>query len=99
MTVRKAKARNARTPQQPPPPTPPLVQPDPAHADPSARAARTPDRRRRAARLAEQVRRQDEECAKLAALPVQHPHAAGNALADKPPVATGALAAVGSARG
>jgi transposase len=36
-----------------------------------------PDDLRRAARLAEQQRRQAEDCAKIAALPVQHPHAAG----------------------
>lgn len=36
-----------------------------------------PDDLRRAARIAEQQRRQAEECAKIAALPVQHPHAAG----------------------
>jgi transposase len=37
---------------------------------------------RRAARLAEQARRQAEECAKIAALPVHHEHAAGIDVGD-----------------
>jgi transposase len=59
---------------------------------PKTRTARTPPapppvnqdatELRRAARLAEQARRQAQECARLASLPVQHSHAAGIDVGD-----------------
>ncbi len=49
----------------------------PRPATPTTPTAPPPDDLRRAARIAEQQRRHAEECAKLAALPVQHEHAAG----------------------
>jgi transposase len=86
MTVRKAKARNARTLQQPlrPAPTPALVNPDKAKAKtkPPTRPAQAAADRRRAARAADQARQQAEECARIAALPVQHRHAAGIDVGD-----------------
>ena len=84
MAPRKGKTLAARTPQQPlqPTPTPPL-------ASPTATAAAAPDRPsqaaadlRRAARFVEQTRQQAEARAKVAALPVQHPHAAGIDVGD-----------------
>src|SRR5262249_5192555 len=64
MSDRKTKASPARPRQLPCPATP---------APPSAR----PDDLRRAARLAALERRQAEDRARIAALPVQHAHAAG----------------------
>jgi transposase len=81
MSVRNTKTPNVRTLQQAvPPPTPPIVQAPPAatqsNAPPHQPRSRRPSRR--AARVAEQqARRQAEECARLASLPVQHEHAAG----------------------
>jgi transposase len=66
MSARKAQAPGARRQPQPRPPRP----------DPAAEAVR------RAARITEQARRQAEECAKIAALPVQHEHAAGIDVGD-----------------
>jgi transposase len=68
MTVRKQKARPDRNPLPPPP------------ADHPGRAAAD---LRRAARFTEQTRRQAEDCARLAALPVSHPHAAGVDVGDQ----------------
>jgi transposase len=95
MSVGKTKSRNARTLQQPlrPTPTPTIVNAAPATPTPTAQTPSnpprpTPDRRRadraaqRAARVAEHARRQAEECARVAALPVQHPHAAGIDVGD-----------------
>jgi transposase len=94
MSVRKARSRAARLLQQPlqPQPTPPFVQPDKAQAEvqaqaqaqarPQARQAQAARELRRAARRTEQARREVEECAKVAALPVQHPHAAGIDVGD-----------------
>jgi transposase len=91
MADRKPKTLNARILQQPllPTPTPPIAYPDPAQTDTPAPPPRaTPDRRcadradRRAARSAEQARRQAEQCAKIATLPVQHGHAAGIDVGD-----------------
>jgi transposase len=56
------------------PPTRPRQLPSPA---PSAPPSATPDDLRRAARLAAYERRQAEDRARIAALPVQHVHAAG----------------------
>jgi transposase len=82
MSARKAKPGRARTRQQPhpPAPTPPPVHPDPA--DTPARQAQATADLWRAARIGAQVRRQAEDCARLAALPVQHPHAAGIDVGD-----------------
>lgn len=63
MAVRKPKSRSARTT----PATPPT--------DPNR--SRTTTDLQRAARHAEQTRRQAEECARLTSLPIQHEHAAG----------------------
>jgi transposase len=68
MTVRKPKTRTARTPQPTPRTTP--------------ERCRTPTDLQRAARFAEQTRRQAQDCAKLASLPVQHAHAAGIDVGD-----------------
>jgi transposase len=84
MPARKAKDLNARTLQRPlqPAPTPPLTRPDKAPADTTAcQPPASPDLRR-LARRTEQARREAEECAKLAALPVQHAHAAGIDVGD-----------------
>jgi transposase len=72
MSARQPKTRSPRTPPQARPPRP-RRRPDQADA-----AAEV----RRAARHAEQVRRQAEECAKLASLPVKHEHAAGIDVGD-----------------
>jgi transposase len=82
MTVRKANTRNARTLQQPlqPSPTPPLVNPDKVKATAGPPQA-TADLRR-TGRMAEQARREAEQCARMAALPVQHAHAAGIDVGD-----------------
>ncbi|HKB42530.1 MAG TPA: IS110 family transposase [Gemmataceae bacterium] len=69
MPPRDAKAPHARSQPAPRPPRP----------GPAA------DDLRRAARLAERDRRQAEECAKLASLPVRHEHAAGIDVGDATP--------------
>lgn len=78
MSVRKTATRAARTLQQPlqPPPARPIVK---APKAPSPHAA---DDLRRAARMAEQARHEAEECAKIAAMPIQHEHAAGIDVGD-----------------
>jgi transposase len=83
MSVRKAKALNVRTLQQPllPTPKPALIHPDKAHT-PNARQPQATVDLRRAFRISEQARREAEECAKVAALPVQHGHAAGIDVGD-----------------
>jgi transposase len=68
-------AMAARQPKSRSPRTPPRARPTQAQ---TAAAAEV----RRAGRHAEQVRRQAEECAKLASLPVQHAHAAGIDVGD-----------------
>jgi transposase len=73
MSARKAKAPDARAHQQPRPP-----HPAPTPAYPRSHA----DDLRRVARLAERDRRAAEECAKVAALPVRHSHAAGIDVGD-----------------
>jgi transposase len=80
MAPRKGRTRAVRTPQQPlrPTPTPPIGPPP----QPPAAAAPAAADLRRAARFAEQTRRQAEDCARVAALPVQHPHAAGIDVGD-----------------
>jgi transposase len=84
MPARKAKDLNARTLQRPvqPAPTPPLTRPDQADDGATARRPPAPPDLRRIARLEEQARREAEECAKLAALPVKHEHAAGIDVGD-----------------
>jgi len=84
MSVRKPQSLNARTLQQPcqPRSSPAIVNPHKAKAKTPARRARTRAGRRRAGRIAEQARRQAEECAQVAALPVQHEHAAGIDVGD-----------------
>jgi transposase len=69
MSIRQPKPRSPRTPPQ----ARPRLRPDQADAA---------EQVRRAGRHAEQVRRQAEECAKLASLPVQHAHAAGIDVGD-----------------
>ncbi len=85
MAARQSKTRSPRTP-----PHQPRVAPDPAQAKArNANAKATAAARasaaaalRRAGRHAEQVRREAEECAKLASLPVKHEHAAGIDVGD-----------------
>jgi transposase len=76
MAARKPNSRNAR-----PKPHPPLVNPDQAKANAAARPDAAAEIRR-AGRLAEQVQREAEDCARLASLPVQHEHAAGIDVGD-----------------
>ena len=80
MAVRKEKTRAARTLQQPlhPKPTPPLA----AAAQSQAPRPQSAADVRRAARFVEQTRQQAEDCAQVAALPVQHPQAAGIDVGD-----------------
>jgi len=73
MPARKANAPTARSRQQPQP-----AHPTPTPAHPRSPAADF----RRATRLTERARREAEECARLAALPVQHRHAAGIDVGD-----------------
>jgi transposase len=82
MAGRKVHTLHARTLQQPlqPKPTPPIVHPD--QAPRPARQLHAADDLRWAGRLAEQTRRDAEECAKVATLPVQHSHAAGIDVGD-----------------
>jgi transposase len=82
MSSRKPKARNARTLQQPfqPNPTLPIVNPTKAN-DPAPKTQATANIRH-TARIAEQTRLEAEACAKIAALPVQHDHAAGIDVGD-----------------
>jgi transposase len=82
MSGRKVPALHVRTVQQPlsPPPTPTIVHPN--HAPTRSRQADTADALRRAGRLSEQTRRDAEECAKVAGLPVRHAHAAGIDVGD-----------------
>jgi transposase len=88
MSARKTKPPSARTRQQPLQPTPTRVKPSPAQPEPKAKAnitarrPRSPADKRRAARVAEQARRQAEACAQIAAMPVRHEHAAGIDVGD-----------------
>src|SRR5262245_26306562 len=66
---------NTRSPRTPPPARPHRRRRRRDQADGAAQG-------RRASRHAEQVRRQAEECARLASLPVQHEHAAGIDVGD-----------------
>src|SRR5262245_51006887 len=77
MTVRKANSRNARTLQQSLQPTP-----QPVPLKPKPALDHTAADLRRAARIAEQTRREAEACAKLASMPVQNSHAAGIDVGD-----------------
>ena len=83
MAVRKSK-QHVRVLQQPlqPRPTPPIVHADPAKDQQSVLRPPTAAAGRRAARVAEQARHDAEACAKVAALPVQHEHAAGIDVGD-----------------
>jgi transposase len=80
MAVRQSKTRSPRT-QTHPPRVPADSAKAKAKANASARAEAAAEVRR-AARHAEQVRREAEECAKLASLPVPHEHAAGIDVGD-----------------
>ena len=82
MSVRKSKRLNVRSLQQAlqATPTPPIV--NPAQATTAARPADAAADLRRVGRITEQVRHEAEACAKLAALPVQHSHAAGIDVGD-----------------
>jgi transposase len=81
-SARKAPTPAARTLQQPlqPRPTRPIVKPHQAPA--TTRTPQAADDLRRAARITEPARRQAEECAKIAALPIKHEHAAGIDVGD-----------------
>ena len=82
MSTRKAKSLSVRTLQQPlePVATPPIAHPRRTKvATPPAEPAADI---RRAARFAEETRRQATACAELAALPVHHTHAAGIDVGD-----------------
>src|SRR5262245_44329561 len=86
MSVGKRQSTNARILQQPlrATPTAPLVNPPPKDAQPQTTAApgQAAADLRRAARLAERLRAEAEACAKLAAQPVRHGHAAGIDVGD-----------------
>jgi transposase len=89
MSGRKTKTSAARTLQQAvqPTPTPPIIHAPPTPPTPptpQTASGPPPSRRpsRRAAHVAEQVRRDVEACAQVAALPVQHAHAAGIDVGD-----------------
>src|SRR5262245_24598637 len=84
MSVRKPPPRSARTLPSPlqPTPAPPLVHAHQTQAPTPARPGHATADSRRAARVAEQARPQAEECARLAALPIQHEHAAGIDVGD-----------------
>src|SRR5262249_58608504 len=82
MAVRQSKTRSPRTQTHPP-----RVPADSAKAKAKAKAnaparAEAAAEVRRAARHAAQVRREDQECAKLASLPVKHEPAAGIDVGD-----------------
>src|SRR5262245_39861640 len=89
MSVGKRQSTNARILQQPlrATPTAPLVNPPPKDAQPQTTAApgQAAADLRRAARLAERLRAEAEACAKLAAQPVRHGHAAGIDVGDASP--------------
>jgi transposase len=86
MSAGKRKTTNVRALQQPlqPTPTAPIVNTPPTDAPPQTRTRprqATADLRR-AARIAERLRAEAEACAKLAAQPVRHEHAAGIDVGD-----------------
>jgi len=84
MPDRKSKSPGVRTLQQPLQPTPtlPIVNPENASTNTPPRPPQAAAELRRAARIAEQTRRDAEECAKVAAMPVQHEHPAGIDVGD-----------------
>ena len=86
MSVGKRQSTNARILQQPlqPTPTAPIVNPPPKDAQSQAitRPHQAAADLQRAARIAERLRAEAEACAKLAAQPVRHPHAAGIDVGD-----------------
>jgi hypothetical protein len=81
MSVGKRQTTNVRTLQQAlqPTPTAPIVN----HPPQTSTQQPQPDaERRRAARIAERIRAEAEACARLAAQPIQHEHAAGIDVGD-----------------
>jgi transposase len=86
MSVGKRQAARARTLQQPlqAAPVTPVVSPPPTQppAERPTQQRQAAAAVRRAARISEQVRNEAEACAKLAALPVRHEHAAGIDVGD-----------------
>jgi transposase len=86
MSVGKRQAAKARTLQQrlQAAPAAPIVNPSPTNpaAERPAQQHQAAADVRRAARIAERIRVDAEACAKLAALPVQHEHAAGIDVGD-----------------
>ncbi len=86
MATGKRQTANVRTLQQPlqPTPTAPIVNTPPRDAQPQSTPAphQAAAERRRAARHAERLRAEAEACAKLAAQPVRHEHAAGIDVGD-----------------
>jgi hypothetical protein len=75
VAARQSKPRSRRTPSP--------SRPAPAEAAQAKVQAQAAAEVRRAARHAEQIRREAEECAQLASLPVQHDHAAGIDVGDQ----------------
>src|SRR5262249_43260748 len=86
MSVGKRQTANARTLQQPlqPRPTAPIVNAPPPQDQPhnTTRQPQATADLRRAARIADRLRAEAEACAKLAAQPVRHEHAAGIDVGD-----------------
>lgn len=83
MSVGKRQVARARTLPLPVPGTPCVnALSNSANGTTPTRRRRAGADRRRAARVAEQVREQAEACARLATMPVQHPHAAGIDVGD-----------------
>jgi transposase len=84
MTTGKRTTTNVRTLQRPlqPTPTAPIVNPPANDVQTSSQPSQAATDLRRAARRAERLRAEAEACAKLAAQPVQHPHAAGVDVGD-----------------
>ncbi|MGI8553116.1 MAG: IS110 family transposase, partial [Dehalococcoidia bacterium] len=84
IAVHKPNADSVRLLQQPflPTPTSPIVAAPPRPSDATTRPSQAAADLRRAQRGAEQARRQADDCAKVNALPVRHPHAAGIDVGD-----------------
>jgi transposase len=86
MSVGKRKTINAHTLQQSlqPAPTAPIVNASPKHPQPptASHPGQAAAELRRAAGITERLRAEAEACAKLAAQPVQHEHAAGIDVGD-----------------
>jgi transposase len=82
MSSRQSKAAPARAPRPAPAPPSATTAPPITAPNPPKRPARAAKAQRRADRAAAQARRQAEACARIAALPVVHRHAAGIDVGD-----------------